>query len=132
MSDFKVITGPQGGRIILDGREMINMAANNYLGLANHPAVVGAAKAALDEYGLGAGAARGIVGNFRPHEELEEKLAAFKGVPAVSIFNSGLTANLGVIPLIIGKSKCKSFIFLIHSKSILVRITADTQGKSVS
>ncbi|MEE1170699.1 MAG: aminotransferase class I/II-fold pyridoxal phosphate-dependent enzyme [Anaerovoracaceae bacterium] len=103
MSDFKVITGPQGGRIILDGREMINMAANNYLGLANHPAVVGAAKAALDEYGLGAGAARGIVGNFRPHEELEEKLAAFKGVPAVSIFNSGLTANLGVIPLIIGK-----------------------------
>lgn len=103
MSDFKVITGPQGGRIILDGREMINMAANNYLGLANHPRVVAAAKKALDEYGLGAGAARGIIGNFKPHEELEQKLAAFKGVPAVSIFNSGLTANIGTIPLLIGK-----------------------------
>lgn len=103
MSDFKVISGPQGGRIILDGKEMVNMAANNYLGLANHPEVVEAAKAALDEYGLGAGAARGIVGNFKPHEELEEKLAEFKGVEAVSIFNSGLTANLGVIPLIVGK-----------------------------
>lgn len=103
MSDFKVITGPQGGRIILDGREMVNMAANNYLGLANHPRVVAAAKKALDEYGLGAGAARGIIGNFKPHEDLEQKLAAFKGVPAVSIFNSGLTANIGTIPLLIGK-----------------------------
>ena len=103
MSDFKVITGPQGGRIILDGKEMVNMAANNYLGLANHPKIVQAAKDALDEYGLGAGAARGIVGNLKPHEELEEKLAKFKGVEAVSIFNSGLTANIGAIPLLIGK-----------------------------
>ena len=103
MSDFKVLTSPQGGRVTLDGRDIINMAANNYLGLANHPRVVQAAKDALDKYGLGAGAARGIVGNFAPHEELEEKLAAFKGTEASCVFNSGFAANLGAITQLIGK-----------------------------
>lgn len=103
MSDFKVITSPQGGRIILDGRDIINMAANNYLGLANHPRVVQVAKDALDAYGLGAGAARGIIGNFAPHEELEEKLAKFKGTEASCVFNSGFAANLGCITQMIGK-----------------------------
>ncbi|MEE3362311.1 MAG: aminotransferase class I/II-fold pyridoxal phosphate-dependent enzyme [Anaerovoracaceae bacterium] len=100
---FKTITGPQGGRVVLDGREVINMASNNYLGLANHPEVVKAAQEALAEYGLGAGAARGIIGNFKVHDELEAELAKFKGTEASCVFNSGYTANVGTIPVLAGK-----------------------------
>ncbi|MGI6204671.1 MAG: aminotransferase class I/II-fold pyridoxal phosphate-dependent enzyme [Anaerovoracaceae bacterium] len=100
---FRTITGPQGGRVMLDGREVINMASNNYLGLANHPEVVKAAKEALDEYGLGAGAARGIIGNFKVHNELERELAKFKGTESSCVFNSGYTANVGTIPVLAGK-----------------------------
>lgn len=94
---------PQSNRILLDGREVINMAANNYLGLANHPALVEAAKQAIDIYGVGPGAGRTIVGNYPVHNELEAKLAAFKQVEAALVFNSGLTANLGTIPSLVGK-----------------------------
>ena len=73
---YRTLYSPQGGRIILDGREVINMASNNYLGLANHPAVVAAAKEALEKYGVATTASRNICGNYPVHDELEEKLAA--------------------------------------------------------
>ena len=72
---YRTLYSPQGGRIILDGREVINMASNNYLGLANHPAVVAAAKEALEKYGVATTASRNICGNNPVHDELEEKLA---------------------------------------------------------
>ena len=72
---YRTLYSPQGGRIILDGREVINMASNNYLGLANHPAVVAAAKEALEKYGVATTASRNICGNYPVHDELEEKLA---------------------------------------------------------
>ena len=71
---YRTLYSPQGGRIILDGREVINMASNNYLGLANHPAVVAAAKEALEKYGVATTASRNICGNYPVHDELEEKL----------------------------------------------------------
>ena len=74
---YRTLYSPQGGRIILDGREVINMASNNYLGLANHPAVVAAAKEALEKYGVATTASRNICGNYPVHDELEEKLAEF-------------------------------------------------------
>lgn len=77
---YRTLYSPQGGRIILDGREVINMASNNYLGLANHPAVVAAAKEALEKYGVATTASRNICGNYPVHDELEEKHAKFKGV----------------------------------------------------
>lgn len=101
---FKTLYGPQGGRINLDGKQVINLASNNYLGLANHPAIVDAAKKAIDLYGVGAGAARAIVGNYTVHNELEEILAKFKEVEATCVFNSGLAANYGTIPLLAGKN----------------------------
>ena len=100
---YRTLYSPQGGRIILDGREVINMASNNYLGLANHPAVVAAAKEALEKYGVATTASRNICGNYPVHDELEEKLAKFKGVEATLVFNCGVTANSGLIPQLVGK-----------------------------
>lgn len=100
---YRTLYSPQGAHINLDGREIINMASNNYLGLANDPDLVAAAKAAIEQYGVGPSASRNIVGNFAVHDELEKELAAFKGVEAVLVFNSGVAANTGVIPVLVGK-----------------------------
>lgn len=91
------VDGPQGPVITYRGRQVINLASNNYLGLANHPAVVAAARAALDTAGFGAGAARLISGNHRLFGELEARLAAFKGTEAALLFGSGYQANLGLL-----------------------------------
>jgi predicted pyridoxal phosphate-dependent acyltransferase len=95
------IDSAQGPRVKIDGREIILLSSNNYLGLADHPKVKEAAIKAIEKYGFGSGASRLISGNMSLHEELEERLARFKGVEATLIFNSGYTANTGVIPAIV-------------------------------
>ena len=92
------VDGPSGARVRVDGRDMINLSSNNYLGLANDARLKAAAVRAVEEYGAGAGAVRPIIGNLRLHDELEAALAAFKETPAVLAFQSGFTANAGVIP----------------------------------
>jgi 8-amino-7-oxononanoate synthase len=96
------VDGEQGPTLSLDGREVINFSSNNYLGIANHPALAAAAKAAIDRYGCGSGASRLISGNMALHEELESRLAAFKGTEAALVFNSGFQANIGVISTLAG------------------------------
>ncbi len=96
------IDSAQGPRVLIEGREVILLSSNNYLGLADHPKVKEAAIKAIEKYGFGTGASRLISGNMALHEELEERLAKFKGVEASLIFNSGYTANIGVIPAIAG------------------------------
>src|SRR5512132_3054866 len=86
------VEGDQGPTLLLDGREVINFSSNNYLGIANHPALAAAAKMAIDRYGCGSGASRLISGNMALHEELETKLAEFKGTQAALVFNSGFQA----------------------------------------
>jgi glycine C-acetyltransferase len=86
-----------------DGREVINLASNNYLGLCNHPKLREAAIAATEKYGVGSGAVRTIAGTMRIHMELEEKIAAFKGVEACVVFQSGFAANAGTVSSILGK-----------------------------
>src|SRR6266404_8694327 len=76
------VENDQGPILILDGREVINFSSNNYLGIANHPALAEAAKRAIDQYGCGSGASRLISGNMALHEELENRLAKFKGAEA--------------------------------------------------
>lgn len=100
---YRTVYSPQGARIILDGREVVNMASNNYLGLASHPDVIQAAKDALDQYGVGPTASRNIVGNFPVHDALEKALSEFKEVEATLVFNCGVSANTGVIPFLVGK-----------------------------
>lgn len=96
-----VMDSPSGGRITVNGKEnVINLSSNNYLGLANHPKLKEAAIAAVEQWGAGAGAVRPIIGTMRLHIELEQRLAAFKHVEATLVFQSGFTANAGVIPTI--------------------------------
>jgi glycine C-acetyltransferase len=86
-----------------DGREVINLASNNYLGLCNHPKLIEAALKATRELGVGSGAVRTIAGTMRIHLELEEKIARFKNVEACVVFQSGFAANAGTVSAILGK-----------------------------
>jgi glycine C-acetyltransferase len=95
--ELSPVDGPQGPVITYRGREVVNLASNNYLGLANHPAVVAAATRALEAHGLGSGAARLISGNHRLFGALEERLADLKGAEAALVFGSGYPANLGLL-----------------------------------
>ncbi|MGD0295237.1 MAG: glycine C-acetyltransferase [Terracidiphilus sp.] len=86
-----------------DGRKVINLASNNYLGLANDPRLIEAALGATRKFGVGSGAVRTIAGTMRIHMELEEKIARFKNVEACVVFQSGFTANAGAVSSILGK-----------------------------
>ncbi len=92
----RVLGGPQGGVVKVAGREVINLCANNYLGLANHPAVRGAAQRALDEYGYGMASVRFICGTQDLHKELERRLARFLGTEDVILYSSCFDANGGL------------------------------------
>src|SRR5579871_5696117 len=85
-----------------DGREVINLASNNYLGLADHPKLVEAAVAAAKKYGAGSGAVRTISGTMGIHMELEEKIARFKKSEACVVFQSGFAANAGTVSAVLG------------------------------
>ena len=94
---LRLISGPQGPRVLLDGKPVLLLCSNNYLGLADHPRVREAAADAAMRYGVGAGASRLISGNMTIHRRLEEQLADFKGTSACVVFGSGYLANTGVI-----------------------------------
>jgi glycine C-acetyltransferase len=100
---IRTIGSPQGAWLTVDGQHVLNFCSNNYLGLANHPRLVAAAKMATDEMGIGPAAVRSIAGTMNLHVELEKRLAAFKGVEAAITFQSGFTANLATIPALVGK-----------------------------
>ncbi len=100
---IRTLDSPQGAWLVVDGKRVLNFSSNNYLGLANHPKVVAAAKRAMDEYGVGPAAVRTIAGTMTLHVELEQRLAAFKGVEAAITFQSGFTANLATIPALVGR-----------------------------
>lgn len=100
---IRTIESPMDGRIRVDGEDVLNFCANNYLGLANHPRLREAAKRAIDQYGIGPGAVRTIAGTMTVHNQLETRLAEFKGAEAVITFQSGFTANLATIPALVGR-----------------------------
>ena len=102
---IRTIESPMDARVRIDGKELLNFCANNYLGLANHPRIRQAAKDAIDAYGVGPGAVRTIAGTMSLHVELEERLAAFKKAEACITFQSGFTANLATVPAITGRAK---------------------------
>jgi glycine C-acetyltransferase len=102
-NNIRTIGSPQGAWLQVDGRRVLNFCSNNYLGLANHPRLLDAARAAMDSRGLGPAAVRSIAGTMDLHVELDKRMAAFKGVVAAITFQSGFTANLGVIPALVGK-----------------------------
>jgi len=102
-NQIRTLSSPQGAWLVVDGQRVLNFCSNNYLGLANHPRIVEAAQKAIAEYGVGPAAVRTIAGTMDLHVQLEERLAAFKGVEAAITFQSGFTANVGCIPALVGK-----------------------------
>lgn len=102
-NEIRTLEGPQGASIRVAGHDVLNFCSNNYLGLADDPRLVAAAKESLDRYGIGPGAVRTIAGTMRLHDELESRLARFKGVEATISLQSGFAANLAVIPAITGR-----------------------------
>jgi len=103
LRELRTIDSAAGARVRLDGREVLLLCSNDYLGLAGHPAVREAAADAALRWGAGAGASRLVSGNLALHERLEAELAAFKGTEACLLFGSGYLANLGVIAALAGR-----------------------------
>jgi glycine C-acetyltransferase len=99
---IRTIGSSVGAWVIVDGKRVLNMCSNNYLGFANDPRLCTAAKDAIDQYGVGPGAVRSIAGTMTLHLELEKKLAHFKGAEAALSVQSGLNTNLATIPLLMG------------------------------
>lgn len=91
----------QGSKVVINGKEVIQLSSNNYLGLTTHPRLVKAALEAVEKYGAGTGSVRTIAGTFTMHEQLEEKLAKFKHTEASLVFQSGFTTNQGVLSAIL-------------------------------
>ena len=100
---LRILEREQAARTVVDGRSVINLSSNNYLGLTTHPKLRKAAAAALDEFGVGTGSVRTIAGTMALHVELEQRLAAFKKTEATVVFQSGFAANAGTVAAILTK-----------------------------
>jgi 8-amino-7-oxononanoate synthase len=101
----RMISGPQGPRVVLDGKPVLLLCSNNYLGLADHPRVREAAADAAMRWGVGSGASRLVSGTMTVHRRLEERLAEFKHTQAALLFGSGYLANIGVVTALAGEGK---------------------------
>jgi 8-amino-7-oxononanoate synthase len=102
LRELRTVVGAQAATVVLDGRQVMLLCSNNYLGLANHPALIEAGCAALRQYGAGSGASRLISGSMSLHVRLEERLAEFKNTEAALLFNSGFAANTGILQALFG------------------------------
>ncbi len=100
---IRTLSSPQGAWLVVDGQRALNFCSNNYLGLANHPRLVDAARKATEQYGVGPAAVRSIAGTMDLHVQLEQRFAKFKGVEFAITFQSGFMANLATIPALVGK-----------------------------
>jgi len=113
---------PSSGRApalaVRNGREYVDFSSNDYLGLSSHPALVAAAREALDRYGVGSGASRLMSGDLAIHHELEESVAVFKGTEAALVFNSGYQANTGIVPALFGRRDAVFADQLCHASQL--------------
>jgi glycine C-acetyltransferase len=100
---IRTIDSPMDARVKIDGRYLLNLCANNYLGLANHPRLRQAAQQAIETHGIGPGAVRSIAGTMSLHVELERRLAEFKRAAACITFQSGFAANIATLPALVGR-----------------------------
>src|SRR4051812_3010062 len=116
---MRLISGPQGPRVVLDGKPVLLLCSNNYLGLADHPRVREAAAETALRCGVGAGASRLVSGTMTVHRRLEERLAAFEGTEAALLFGSGYLANLGVISALASEPDAVVFSDELNHASIV-------------
>lgn len=113
--ELREVDSAQGARITIDGRSLLNFSSNDYLGLANEPALIEASAKAARDFGAGSGASRLICGSLRVHHELEETLAAFKGTEAALSFSTGYATALGTITALVGKDDILIVDKLVHA-----------------
>jgi 8-amino-7-oxononanoate synthase len=113
--ELREVASPQGARITVDGRSLLNFSSNDYLGLANEPALIDASAKAARDFGAGSGASRLICGSLRVHHELEEALAGFKGTEAALSFSTGYATALGTITALLGKDDILIVDKLVHA-----------------
>jgi len=102
---LRVLEGPQEAVSVIDGKKVVNLTSNNYLGLTTHPKVLAAAKAAIDRYGVGTAAVRSIIGTMDIHQRLEERLARFKGTEAALVFQSGFATTVALCQSLMSSDK---------------------------
>ncbi|HTH47884.1 MAG TPA: 8-amino-7-oxononanoate synthase, partial [Candidatus Limnocylindria bacterium] len=113
--ELRRVDSAQGTRLQIGGRLFLNFSANDYLGLATHPALLEAATRAIRDFGTGSGASRLICGSLAPHHELEEALAAFKGTAAALTFSTGYAAAVGTIAALLGPDDIIIVDRLVHA-----------------
>jgi 8-amino-7-oxononanoate synthase len=118
LRELRRIDSPQAPGIEIGGRKLLNFSSNDYLGLANEPALKEAAIRAVERYGAGAGASRLICGSLAPHEELDEVLAAFEGTEAAVSFSTGYAAAIGTICALLGKADILITDKLVHACAV--------------
>ena len=111
----RVMGSPADAWMVVDGRRVLNLCTNNYLGLANHPRLKEAAIAAVEQWGVGPAAVRSIAGTQGLHVELERRLAAFKGVEDALYVQSGFVANQAVIPALVGRDRESGQMDVVYS-----------------
>lgn len=112
------VTSPQQPHVQIDGRRVLNFSSNDYLGLATHPTLKEAAARAVRDFGTGSGASRLICGSLQPHEDLEERLADFKGAEAALIFSSGYATALGAITAVVSSGDIIVLDKLVHASIV--------------
>jgi len=115
---LREVASPQGRTVLVGGRELLCFCSNNYLGLANDPALKRAAKEAVDRFGTGSGASRLICGNMPLHRELERAVAELKGTEDAILFSSGYAANVGTIPALVGRGDAVIIDRLNHASLV--------------
>lgn len=116
--ELRRVDSPQSPRVMIGGKSLLNFSSNDYLGLANHPALTKAAMQAVEKFGAGSGASRLICGSLAPHHELEDALATFKGTEAALSFSSGCAAALGTITALVGKDDIIVIDKLVHASIV--------------
>lgn len=116
--ELRRIDSPQSPHIHIGGKTLLNFSSNDYLGLANEPALKEAAIQAVEKFGAGSGASRLICGSLAPHQELEETLAAFKGTEAALVFATGYSAAVGAIGALMGKDDIVVIDKLVHASIV--------------
>jgi len=116
--ELRRVDSPQSPHLEIDGRKFLNFSSNDYLGLANEPALKDAAIEAIERFGAGAGASRLICGSMGPHQELDERIAAFKGTQAALSFSSGYAAILGIIGSLLDSNDVIVLDKLVHASIV--------------
>lgn len=125
----RVIDSPCGTRLVVDGRELLAFCSNDYLGLANDPRIVAAMREGAQRWGAGSGAAHPVTGHLRPHQQLEEALAAFVGLPRALLFSTGFMANLGIVPALVGRGDAVFADRLNHASLIDAALASGAEHK---